>query len=366
MRPVRSLPSTLAALIRVAVALWLALASAAAVGAVPTFRIAQIYSSLDGSTQFIRLSETNGLNGQHHFAGLALTSTHNGITKQVVFPSDLPTDQTAYLSILVAASPQGYVNGILPVSGDPHYFWDWNFFPDFVIPARFLATDGGSIDFAGIDHMSYASLPTDGANALDHDLSVEPAIVAPSYCLPNTNRCGSFTIFPPAVSVLEYYNASLDHFFYTASAPDIDALDSGFIGWQRTGYMFAVETSTTTFAGDPLGVQPVCRFYIPPELGDSHFFSASSEECEQVRQRFPAFVLETAAAFYVWRPYDANASLCESPWDYAGLIPVYRLWNGRVDSNHRYTTDKAVRDAMVARGYVAEGDGPDAIAFCSG
>ena len=245
MRPVRSSPSTLAALIRVAVALWLALAGAAAVAAMPTFRISQIYSSLDGSTQFIRLSETYGLNGQHHFAGLALTSTHNGITKQFVFPSDLPTDQTAYLSILVAASPQGYVNGVLPLS-DPHYFWDWNFFPDFVIPARFLATDGGSIDFAGVDHLSYASLPTDGANALDHDLNVEPAIVAPSYCIPNTNRCGSFTIYPPAVSVLEYYNASLDHFFYTASAPEIDALENGrFIGWQHTGYTFRVQASTT-------------------------------------------------------------------------------------------------------------------------
>jgi hypothetical protein len=169
------------------------------------------------------------------------------------------------------------------------------------------------------------------------------------------------------VSVLEYYNASLDHFFYSASAPDIDALDNGsFIGWQRTGYSFRVQARTTTVAGDPLGVEPVCRFYIPLEVGYSHFFSASSDECEQLRQRFPAFVSETAAAFYVWQAFDASASLCESPWDYAGLIPVYRLWNGRADTNHRYTTDKAVRDAMVARGYIAEGDGPDAIAFCSG
>lgn len=366
MRPVRSLPSTLTALILVTVVLWPALASAAAAAAVPTFRIAQIYSSLDGSTQFIRLIETDGLNGQHHFAGLALTSTHDGVTKQFVFPSDLPTDQTAHLSILVAASPQGYVDGMLPLS-DPHYFWDSNISPDFVIPARFLATDGGSIDFAGVDRITYASLPTDGANALGHNLSVEPAVVAPSYCIPHTDRCGSFTIYPPVVSVLEYYNASLDHFFYTASAPDIDALDNGrSIGWQRTGYTFRVQTSTITVAGDPLGVQPVCRFYIPLELGDSHFYSASSEECERVQQRFPAFKLETAAAFYVWQPYDANASLCESPWDYAGLVPVYRLWNGRADSNHRYTTDKAVRDAMVATGYIAEGDGPDAIAFCSG
>ena len=200
-----------------------------------------------------------------------------------------------------------------------------------------MATDGGSIDFAGVDHISYASLPTDGANALDHDLSVgSAAIVAPYYCISYSDRCGSFNIYPPVVSVVEYYNASLDHFFYSASAPDIDALDNGwFIGWQRTGYTFRVQARTTTVAGDPLGVQPVCRFYIPLELGYSHFFTASSDECEQLRQRFPAFVLETAAAFYVWPPYDANASLCESPWDYAGLIPVYRLWGrtGRCKSS---------------------------------
>jgi hypothetical protein len=254
---------------------------------------------------------------------------------------------------------------MLPLS-DPHYFSESTFSPDFVIPARFLATDGGTIDFAGVDHMSYAGLPTDGANAVAHDLSVGPAVLLSPYC-PYTNLCGSFTIYPPDVSVLEYYNASLDHFFYSASAPDIDALDNGsFIGWQRTGYSFRVQARTTTVAGDPLGVEPVCRFYIPLEVGYSHFFSASSDECEQLRQRFPAFVSETAAAFYVWQAFDASASLCESPWDYAGLIPVYRLWNGRADTNHRYTTDKAVRDAMVARGYIAEGDGPDAIAFCSG
>jgi hypothetical protein len=32
--------------------------------------------------------------------------------------------------------------------------------------------------------------------------------------------------------------------------------------------------------------------------------------------------------------------------------------------NHRYTIDRALRDAMVAKGWVAEGDGPDAVAMC--
>ena len=38
------------------------------------------------------------------------------------------------------------------------------------------------------------------------------------------------------VDVIEYYNASQDHYFISSLQPDIDALDSGKLpGWQRTG-----------------------------------------------------------------------------------------------------------------------------------
>ena len=44
---------------------------------------------------------------------------------------------------------------------------------------------------------------------------------------------------------------------------------------------------------------------------------------------------------------------------------LYRVWNQRTDSNHRYVTDRRVRDQMVAaRGYVAEGYGPHAVTMC--
>ena len=38
--------------------------------------------------------------------------------------------------------------------------------------------------------------------------------------------------------------------------------------------------------------------------------------------------------------------------------------NQRADANHRYTTSIAIRDQMVARGSVAEGYGPNAVALC--
>jgi hypothetical protein len=57
---------------------------------------------------------------------------------------------------------------------------------------------------------------------------------------------------------------------------------------------------------------------------------------------------------------DAATGACPS-----GYVPVYRVWNQRADSNHRYTTDPAIRDRMVAQGGVAEGYGPDAVAMCA-
>jgi hypothetical protein len=163
-----------------------------------------------------------------------------------------------------------------------------------------------------------------------------------------------------AATIVEYYNATLDHYFMTSLENEIDALDSGRIaGWTRTGLVFDAAAA----AGN--GLSPVCRFYIPPAHGDSHFFSASPAECETVLAKIPAdpnfsgYMYETAAAFYIALP-DASTGACP-----AGTAPVYRLWNGRADSNHRYTADAPTRAAMLARGYVAEGYGPSGVAMCT-
>lgn len=163
-----------------------------------------------------------------------------------------------------------------------------------------------------------------------------------------------------AETVVEYYNAALDHYFMTPLADEIDALDSGRIrGWTRTGLVFDGSSSPGP------GANPVCRFYIPPAHGDSHFFSASPAECAVVLEsmatdpNFSGYIEETAAAFYIALP-DTATGACP-----AGTAPVYRLWNHRADSNHRYTADAATRDAMIARGYVPEGYGPLGVAMCT-
>jgi len=74
----------------------------------------------------------------------------------------------------------------------------------------------------------------------------------------------------------------------------------------------------------------------------------------------PPFVYESSNSFYLPAP-DMTTGACP-----AGLIPVYRLYNNKpMLTNHRYTTDVAIRAQMVDKGYIAEGYGPDKVMMCS-
>ena len=158
---------------------------------------------------------------------------------------------------------------------------------------------------------------------------------------------------PPPVTVVEYYNASLDHYFITWIAAEQANLDAGNTPtrWVRTGYSFNVYTTAQA------GASNVCRYYIPPGLGDSHFFGRGSVECNATGAAHPTFVLEDPNFMYVFLP---AAGVCP-----AGTTPIYRVFSNRPDANHRYMTDRAVRDLMVTRGWLAEGDGPDLVVMCA-
>jgi len=158
----------------------------------------------------------------------------------------------------------------------------------------------------------------------------------------------------PKVAVIEYFNASLNHFFIAAaSQPDVPALDSGAIpGWTRTGRTF------NAYAASQSGLAGVCRFYIPPAKGNSHFYSVSAAECNAIyaaatnpahpgHATYVGFVYETGAAFVVDKPVDNTCPPTR--------VPVWRLWNQRFDTNHRYVTTLQLRSQMLAQGFVDEG-----------
>jgi hypothetical protein len=163
----------------------------------------------------------------------------------------------------------------------------------------------------------------------------------------------------PAVSaqvaektVVEYYNASLDHYFLTHDEFEIQSLDNAMPnhGWERTGETWRVSSSPET------GSSPVCRFYIPPGHGDSHFYGRGFAECKATAASHPSFVNESSAFFHVSLPLQGACR--------PGTRNLYRVFNGRPDANHRYTIERGIRDLMVEAGWIAEGDGDDRVAMC--
>jgi hypothetical protein len=193
------------------------------------------------------------------------------------------------------------------------------------------------------------------APRVEGPLASELWIYGPSAGVPAVfSITGQGGAFAGAVTdVIEYYHAALDHYFNTALADEIAVLDDGLAGWTRTGYRFKA------FVGDQPGSAPLCRLYIRPGYGDSHFYTADADECALRASDKTRFELETRAAMHLYLPIVTTGACPE------GSVPVYRLWNQRSDSNHRFTTDRSVRDRMISEGYVAEGYGADAVSMCA-
>jgi len=126
--------------------------------------------------------------------------------------------------------------------------------------------------------------------------------------------------------------------------------------WQRTGELFYAWVDPVLA---PLTAVPVCRFYSPNPLIDSHYFTASAAECQFIVARWPGtWILEHLAAFYVLLP-DADGA-CPT-----NTLPVYRFFNNRQDANQRHTVDLSVRRAMINHAWVPEGFGPNHVIFCT-
>jgi len=158
----------------------------------------------------------------------------------------------------------------------------------------------------------------------------------------------------PSVPAIEYFHADLNRYFITADPREIAALDEGTIrGWARTGEHFPV------FPADGISDHsgPVCRLYGLPEAGlDSHFYSIDPDECAVVLERWPSsWTLEASAVFgagYAFGFVDESGAIVHycDPGQ-----PLFRLYSNGAGSDHRYTMSREVRDGMIARGWIAEG-----------
>jgi len=169
------------------------------------------------------------------------------------------------------------------------------------------------------------------------------------YLTPDSNPAGT-------VTAVEFYNAALDHYFISASPGEINDLDTGVHpGWVRTGVRF------NAYASPVPGTSPVCRFYRAPAFGDSHFYSASPAECASTAAAHPVdWIYESPSVFYIFLP-DPVAGACP-----AGTRALWRFFNQKT-TNHRYTPEVKIRDAMRddPLTWIPEGYGPDAVIMCS-
>jgi cyclophilin family peptidyl-prolyl cis-trans isomerase len=152
-----------------------------------------------------------------------------------------------------------------------------------------------------------------------------------------------------SVSVVEFYNANLDHYFITADAGEAASIDNGSAGpgWSRTGNSFKSGGSVS-----------VCRFYGSQSPGpNSHFYTADTGECDGLKQQ-QASTPDTEKRWNFESLDFASTPLSNGACP-DGTTPVYRAYNNgfarSVDSNHRLTSSLTAINEVVARGWSDEG-----------
>ena len=136
----RSLAPTLAACL---------LAASHLQGSFHHWKINEIYSSADGKVQFIEI--TCAETGENAVRGQRLYSSQGSRTNIFTFPSD-PVGNTFNKKLLLATT--GFISQPGAVT------------PNYTFPTNFLFLGNGRVNFANVDALNYASLPSDGRRSL--------------------------------------------------------------------------------------------------------------------------------------------------------------------------------------------------------
>lgn len=156
-----------------------------------------------------------------------------------------------------------------------------------------------------------------------------------------------------AARAVEYFHIGMSHYFVSANADEVDALDAGkFAGWQRTGEGMSVFDDSSDSSST------VCRFFATGFAPQStHFYSPFPHEC-QVLAASPVWRFEGIA--FRWTLPEASGG-CPPQ-----TRPIFRLYNQGVGGapNHRYTESTSTLDAMLFAGWAFEGDGRTRVFAC--
>ena len=326
-----------------AVAFACALVTPPALATFHTFQIEEIFSNADGTIQYVVLHEALGMNGQNFLAGLTFTATDGVTPHTYVFTRDLPGGEMGGGYGMPMQSPTAHARMLIATQG---FAALGLVTPDYVIPNGFIPLANGTINYAGVDQVSYMALPTDGTSALTRGGS-QVSNLATNFM--GLSASVIATQAPPGTTLaVEYYYADWNFYFETAFPDEIAGLDAGAFGgvWKRTGQTFYVWPS----ASNAMAV-PTCRFFttfFAPK--SSHFYTPNAAECDGLKATSQVWQFESIA-FYIALA-DANGN-CPP-----GTIPLYRFYDNGMGGapNHRYTTSLTIFSQMVAAGWQFEGD----------
>ena len=237
----------------------------------------------------------------------------------------------------------------------------------FAAPKRRTALDGSQYDASamvmvrnGVPWATYQWGYRLGLVASTSDWNPANAGAAPELlnwpAVPSKRDEFELTKLPPPWiedDVVEYVNRADfpaqpgGQYFYAVRAEDKTLLDS-IPAWQRSGKSFK--------SG---GYVSACRFYGGKNGGpNTHFYSADDKECAALKA-IPLLAYEGQTfAVNVPLPGAAVGGVKPCPIDSKPLYRVYNnasASNGRFVSNHRYLTERADVAAVVAQGWVDEG-----------
>lgn len=132
--------------------------SASAMATFHTFVISEIFTSPDGTVQFIELREASNFTNQDLFAGQNIVARDSsGLNPHTLtFSTNLPSTATAGKRVLIATA------AFAAIPGAPT--------PNYIIPANFLYFPMGRLQFAGLlganQNVTYTNQPSNGTSSL--------------------------------------------------------------------------------------------------------------------------------------------------------------------------------------------------------
>jgi len=288
------------------------------------WQLNEIYSNADGTVQFIELIALAG--GQQFLTGHTITSSQVEVvpgpygepssqvatTNSFRFPSDLPGDTQGktFLIGTTGFAALGLVS------------------PDYIVPNGFLFTPDGSVNFAGVDSVSWTALPVDGVMSIDRFRAM--AINSPTNFAGQTATISTGSgITPVAPSgtlpLYRFFNNIAGGHFYTIDEAEKTTVIQNYNWFRYEGIGFYASPVAQS------GMLPVYRFFNNNAGG--HFYTIDEAEKNTVIQN------------YNWFRYE-GISFYASPFAQPGTLPLYRFFNNNA-GGHFYTISEAERNGVI-------------------